>query len=134
MCYPKSAFVLIQFPSNRVEQGGRVWHNSRVFFSLLSPVAAALLLAAPLQAQEPAARKVNASRLVLQGQEQRAYLTTAGKAAPVPFTGVAFVEESWGRAELTYSNGILHGPVVVVANNKVLSQFEYVNGKKVLKE
>ena len=92
------------------------------------------MLTAPLHAQEPAARKVNASRLVLQGQEQRAYLTTAGKVAPEPFTGVAFVEESWGRAELTYSNGILHGPVVVVANNKVLSQFEYVNGKKVLKK
>ena len=52
----------------------------------------------------------------------------------VLFTGIAFTEgENW-RAEVTYSNGILHGPVVVVANNKVLSQFEHVEGKKVVKE
>ena len=94
-----------------------------------------LLLALPsCSLAQPAARPVNERRLVFQGEEGRAYLTTAGKVAPEPFTGVAFVEEEWGRAELTYSNGILHGPVVVVVRNRVFSQFEYLNGKRVLKE
>lgn len=52
----------------------------------------------------------------------------------VLFSGVAFTEGDNWRAEVTYSNGILHGPVVVVGNNKVLAQFEYVEGKKVMKE
>jgi len=49
-----------------------------------------------------------------------------------PFTGVAFWDESWGRAEVTYKDGILDGPVVVVVNNKILSQFRYDKGRKVL--
>lgn len=47
------------------------------------------------------------------------------------FTGVAFSEGDNWRAEVTYVKGILHGPVLVVVDNKVLSQFQYMNGQKI---
>ena len=49
----------------------------------------------------------------------------------VLFTGVAFWDEPWGRAEVTYSNGILHGQVTVVSRNRLLYQFRYQDGVKV---
>ena len=45
-----------------------------------------------------------------------------------PFSGVAFVAEGNWRAEMTYLNGVLNGPVTVIVNNKLLSQFSYSNG------
>lgn len=45
-----------------------------------------------------------------------------------PFSGVAFVAEGNWRAEMTYLNGTLHGPVTVIVNNKLFSQFSYSNG------
>ena len=45
-----------------------------------------------------------------------------------PFSGVAFVAESNWRAEMTYLNGTLDGPVTVIVNNKLFSQFSYSNG------
>lgn len=103
-----------------------------VLFALLSHSFSQPAATSDKKLSEVIRQPVNERRLVFQGEEGRAYLTTAGKVAPGPFTGVAFVEEEWGRAELTYSNGILHGPVVVVVRNRVFSQFEYVNGKKVV--
>ena len=80
---------------------------------------------ASLVAQAPAKLpKANASRLTYD-QDGVAYLKK------VPFTGVAFWEESWGRAEVTYSNGIPHGEVTVVARNRLLYQFRYDQGKRV---
>ena len=77
-------------------------------------------------------RKVALSRLVTQNGSSAVYLKTGPKVADVPFTGVAFVEEDWGRAEMTYAGGVLHGPVTVIVRNKLFSQFEYKNGQKVL--
>jgi hypothetical protein len=45
-----------------------------------------------------------------------------------PFSGVAFVAEANWRAEMTYLNGTLDGPVTVIVNNKLFSQFSYSNG------
>jgi len=45
-----------------------------------------------------------------------------------PFSGVAFVAESNWRAEMTYLDGVLDGPVTVIVNNKLFSQFSYSNG------
>jgi len=50
----------------------------------------------------------------------------------VLFTGVAFWDEPWGRAEVTYLSGVLHGEVTVVAGKKLLARFFYENGKKAL--
>lgn len=101
----------------------------------------ALMSPASLVAQAPAKLpKANASRLTYD-QDGVAYLniktkrkTAEGyedKVHRVPFTGVAFWEESWGRAEVTYSNGIPHGEVTVVAQNRLLYQFRYDQGKRV---
>ena len=49
----------------------------------------------------------------------------------VLFTGVAFWDEPWGRAEVTYSNGILNGEVTVVSRNRLLHQFRYQDGVRV---
>lgn len=81
-------------------------------------------------AQETKARKANAGRLTYKGEV--AYLVTAGKTSDQPFTGTAFWEESWGRAEMEFVDGIPHGEVTVINNNKLLYRFRYEQGKKVL--
>jgi len=45
-----------------------------------------------------------------------------------PFSGLAFVAEDNWRAEITYLDGVLDGPVTVIVNNKLFSQFSYSNG------
>jgi hypothetical protein len=45
-----------------------------------------------------------------------------------PFSGVAFVADANWRAEMTYLYGVLDGPVTVIVNNKLFSQFSYSNG------
>lgn len=50
----------------------------------------------------------------------------------VLFSGIAFTEGDNWRAEVTYKEGILDGEVVVVANNRLLYQFRYERGKKVV--
>jgi len=45
-----------------------------------------------------------------------------------PFSGVAFVADANWRAEMTYLDGTLDGPVTVIVNNKLFSQFSYSNG------
>lgn len=87
-----------------------------------------------LSQSDVSARKVAFKRLVVQGPESLAFLKTGEKIADSPFTGMAFVEENWGRAEMTYLNGVLNGPVIVVTRNRILSQFEYKNDQKVFSE
>lgn len=117
---------------------------SWAYLSKLVPLVALVELVAlmTLVAQVPAEKlpKANASRLVYD-QDGVAYLNikTKRKTAEgyqdnthrVPFTGVAFWEESWGRAEVTYSNGIPDGEVTVVSRNRLLYQFRYEHGRKV---
>lgn len=116
---------------------------SRVCLSKLVPLVGLVELVAlmPLVAQvPPKLPKANASRLVY-NQDGVAYLDikTKRKTAEgyqdnthrVPFTGIAFWEESWGRAEVTYSNGIPDGEVTVVSRNRLLHQFRYDKGRKV---
>lgn len=107
----------------------------------------ALLALCPLVALaqlEPAkVTKANASRLSFDDQGL-AYLNIKTKRKKpdgsgwednvhkVLFTGVAFWDEPWGRAEVTYLSGVLHGEVTVVAGKKLLARFSYDNGKKVL--
>lgn len=79
-------------------------------------------------------RKVNSTRLVFQGPEKLAYLETGGRVAQSPFTGVAFTEGDGWRAEVSYSAGVLHGPVTVIKGNRLLASFRYENGKKVLEK
>jgi len=79
-------------------------------------------------------RKVNSTRLIFQGTEQLAYLQTGGRVAQSPFTGVAFTEGDGWRAEVSYSAGVLHGPVTVIKGNRLLASFRYENGKKVLEK
>lgn len=92
----------------------------------------ALLALCPLVALaqlEPAkVIKANASRLKFETVDGQLVATLKGK----PFTGVAFWDEPWGRAEVTYLSGVLHGEVTVVAGKKLLARFSYENGKKVL--
>jgi len=76
-------------------------------------------------------RKVNSQRLEL-GPKDLAYVKKSLFHEDLPFTGIAFTEGEGWRAEVTYKNGILAGPVVVVVNNKVFSQFRYEKGKKVV--
>jgi hypothetical protein len=94
-----------------------------------------LVLAGPATAQDSAAGKVSGARLV-HGDGGRVYLKKRGGRGleEQPFSGVAFYEGDRWRAEMTYSNGILHGPVTVVANNRLLSQFRYERGVKILDE
>jgi len=106
-----------------------------MLFRLFPLCALALLgLSAPVpdcSAQDKKPRPVRQSRLsYAPGPDGRERATLGGK----NFSGVAFVEESWGRAEMTYQDGILNGPVTVIVRNKVFSQFEYQDGKKILKE
>ena len=112
--------------------------SSRVAFRVVSlPVLVVLLLSAvlsPAQEEERnqrGPRKVNSQRLEL-GPKDLAYVKKGLFHEDLPFTGIAFTEESNWRAEVTYKNGILDGPVVVVVNNKVFSQFRYEKGRKVL--
>jgi hypothetical protein len=92
----------------------------------------ALAAATSAPAQTATIKKVNARRLVHLGTNQTAHLTTGGKVSKDPFWGVASTEgEDW-RAEVTYSNGILDGPVSVVKNNRLLYQFDYRRGVKIL--
>lgn len=88
----------------------------------------------PAIAEPNSVKKVNEKRLVFKGPESIAYLRTGEKVSDQPFSGIAFFDGDNWRAEVTYSNGVLHGPVSVVANNKIISQFEYINGKRFLKE
>ena len=101
-----------------------------------------VLLCLGAVAEEPTKfPKANASRLTFD-EQGLAYLNikTKRKTAEgyednvrkVLFTGIAFTEGDNWRAEVTYKNGILDGPVVVVVNNKVFSQFRYDKGKKVV--
>ena len=107
------------------------------FCGVCSPVLGFLLLSVVLSlAQEEeknqrGPRKVNSQRLEL-GPKDLAYVKKSLFHEDLPFTGIAFTEESNWRAEVTYNNGILDGPVVVVVNNKVFSQFKYEKGKKVV--
>jgi len=59
---------------------------------------------------------------------------TKGQLEAQPFTGIAFTEGTGWRAEVTYQDGILDGPVTVVVNQKVFSQFRYDKGLKVLEK
>jgi hypothetical protein len=45
-----------------------------------------------------------------------------------PFSGVAFVAEGNWRAQMTYLDGVLDGPVTVIVANKLFSKFSYSNG------
>jgi hypothetical protein len=109
----------------------------RVAFRVVClPVLGVLLLSAvmsPAQDEEKnvRTRKVNSERIQL-GKDELAYVRKGLSHEEAPFTGIAFTEESNWRAEVTYKNGILDGPVVVVVNNKVFSQFKYDKGKKVV--
>ena len=112
--------------------------SPRVAFRVVClPVLGFLLLSAvksPAQEEEKnqrGPRKVNSQRLEL-GPKDLAYVKRGLFHEELPFTGIAFTEESNWRAEVTYKNGILDGPVVVVVNNKVFSQFRYDKGKKVV--
>jgi hypothetical protein len=100
------------------------------------PVLGVLLLSAflsPAQEEEKnvRTRKVNSERIEL-GPKDLAYVKKGLFHEDLPFTGIAFTEESNWRAEVTYKNGILDGPVVVVVNNKVFSQFRHDKGRKVV--
>jgi len=107
------------------------------FRGVCLPVLGFLLLSvvlSPAQEEEKnqrGPRKVNSQRLEL-GPKDLAYVKKSLFHEDLPFTGIAFTEESNWRAEVTYKNGILDGPVVVVVNNKVFSQFKYEKGKKVV--
>lgn len=48
------------------------------------------------------------------------------------FTGFATTKGKNWFAQVTYKDGILNGPVIVEVNGKIISQFEYVNGQRVL--
>jgi len=107
------------------------------FRGVCLPVLGFLLLSAvksPAQEEEKnqrGPRKVNSQRLEL-GPKDLAYVKKSLFHEDLPFTGIAFTEGEGWRAEVTYKNGILDGPVVVVVNNKVFSQFRYDKGKKVV--
>jgi hypothetical protein len=83
-----------------------------------------LALSAAAAAGDPP-RKVAEKRLAFDPEGRR---TLKGQL----FTGTSFVEEEWGRAELSYEAGVLHGPVVVIVRNKLFSQFRYDRGVRVL--
>jgi len=84
----------------------------------------------PCMAEEGAKpRTARASRLTFQAGERGDSVATLGGK---PYTGIAFTEESWGRAEVTYSNGILHGPVTVIVRGRLYSQFSYDQGRRVV--
>lgn len=85
-------------------------------------------LVAQVPAEKPKERAVRHSRLEVEKAPDGKELVTLGDK---PFTGVAFWEESWGRAEVTYSNGIPDGEVTVVSRNRLLYQFRYDKGRKV---
>ena len=90
----------------------------------------------PLLAQDAPTKtpRVRHSRLCLDDDGLACVVTNLKNGIQMsdPFTGIAFWDESWGRAEVTYKDGVLDGPVVVVVNNKVFSQFRYDKGRKVL--
>jgi hypothetical protein len=102
---------------------------------MMPPILPGLFLLLALTTLLPAepARAVSAARLVLRGQPEVAFLSTGGRVASTPFTGVAFYQGEGWRAEVTFSNGVRHGPVSVVVRGRLFSQFEYQNGKKILK-
>jgi hypothetical protein len=106
------------------------------FRGVCLPVLGFLLLSAflsPAQEEEKnvRTRKVNSERIEL-GKDELAYVRKGLSHEEAPFTGIAFTEGSSWRAEVTYKDGILDGPVTVVVNQKVFSQFRYEKGKKVL--
>ena len=106
---------------------------SRVAFRVVClPVLALFLsvLTLTISAQEAQPRKVNSERLKL--SNELFYVVTRGQLEAQPFTGIAFTEGSNWRAETTYQDGILDGPVTVVVNQKVFSQFRYEKGRKVV--
>lgn len=87
--------------------------------------------------------RANSARLTFD-DEGRAYLNIKTKKKTpdgyqdnvhrVLFSGIAFTEgENW-RAEVTYKDGILDGPVSVVVNQRILYQFRYEQGRRVLGE
>jgi hypothetical protein len=87
--------------------------------------------------------RANASRLTFD-EQGLAYLNIKTKKKTpegyqdnvhrVLFSGIAFWNGDDWRAEVTYREGIPDGPVSVVAKNRVLSQFRYEKGRKVLGE
>jgi len=116
--------------------------SSRVAFrGACLPVLVVLLCLGAVAEEPTKLPKANASRLTFD-EQGLAYLNikTKRKTAEgyednvrkVLFTGIAFTEGDDWRAEVTYKDGILDGPVVVVVNNKVFSQFRYDKGKKVV--
>ena len=111
------------------------------FRGVCLPVLGLFLSAVALVAQEAQPIKVNSSRLSLDANGLACLnIKTKRKTAEgyednihkVLFSGIAFTEGDNWRAEVTYKNGILDGPVVVVVNNKVFSQFRYDKGRKVV--
>lgn len=111
-------------------------HNSALRGSIFwAAFIVSLLATVPLHAQgEPRVKRVSSARLVFHGSPELAYLKTGEKVSAEPFEGIAFTEGDGWRAECTYSNGVLEGPVTVINRNKLLYSFEYKNGKKVLKK
>ena len=106
---------------------------SRVAFrGVCLPVLALFLSVLTISAQEAQPRKVNSGRLKL--SNELFYVVTKGQLEAQPFTGIAFTEGTGWRAEVTYQDGILDGPVTVVVNQKVFSQFRYDKGLKVLEK
>ena len=115
---------------------------SRVAFrGVCLPVLALFLSVLTISAQEPQPRKVNSSRLCLDANGLACLnIKTKRKTAEgyedkihkVLFSGIAFTEGTNWRAEVTYKDGILDGPVTVVVNQKVFSQFRYEKGRKVV--
>ena len=116
----------------------------RVAFRVVClPVLALLLsvLTLTIFAQEALPRKVNSSRLCLDANglvclniktKRKTAEGYEDKIHKVLFSGIAFTEGTNWRAEVTYQDGILDGPVTVVVNLKVFSQFRYEKGKKVV--
>ena len=106
--------------------------SSTKLLPLFIPLALSLFAVADcLAVEKPASIKANHSRLV--STNGLVYLAKRGTELPSgePFTGIAFWEECWGRAEVTYKDGVLDGEVWVVANGKLLSKFRYDKGVKV---
>jgi len=106
----------------------------------MSPRPTALVLALTLSlswASDPEVKKpTKASASRIGYKDGLAYLERRGseELSDKPFTGIVFWEGEGWRAEVPYLDGVPHGEVIVISNNKLLYRFRYDQGRKILGE